>query len=37
MAVIEIAKYKLRAGADTQTLLEAEKQIQEGVAKQQPG
>ncbi len=37
MAVIEIAKYKLRAGADAGTLLEAEKQIQEGVARQQPG
>jgi len=37
MAIIEIARYKLREGADEQALIRAEKQIQQGVARQYLG
>ncbi len=37
MAIIEIARYKLREGADEQALIQAEKEIQEGVARRYEG
>ncbi len=37
MAIIEIARYKLREGADEQALIQAEKEIQQGVARQYAG
>ena len=37
MAVIEIARYRLRSGADEQTLIDAEKEIQQGLARHYPG
>ncbi len=37
MAVIEIARYKLQAGADAQVLIQSEQQIQKEIAPQYPG
>jgi len=37
MAIIEIARYKLRVGADEQVLIQAEKEIQQGVARHYKG
>lgn len=37
MAVIEIARYKLQTGADEQALIDAEKEIQHGPARQYQG
>ena len=37
MAIIEVARYKLREGTDEQALIQAEKEIQQGVARQYAG
>ncbi len=37
MAIIEIAHYRLRNGADDQALIKAEKEIQQGLARQYKG
>ena len=37
MAIIEVARYKLREGANEQALIQAEKEIQQGVGRHYAG